>query len=310
MLVAQVYVPVDRVGDAIAALEASSAARRVVRLGRTVDEAVELVTAELDAGAADQVITSLERAGVSPRDIVIHQIAALRPVEAGVGRRWFGADPEDFVWTQLVGQARRSARLFARYLALMAVAGVIATFGVIGRNGILIVGAMAVSPDLLPICGTCVGIVGRRIGLISRAVSTLAVGMVFAAVSAMLLTLVLRGFGELAGYNLGDGGLGGLTRVSYSTLGIALAAGIAGMLAFETNASSAVGVAISVTTIPAAAYMGVAVGVQHSSQAVGALEVLLTNIVLMLVAGTCTLALQRHLRRERTERAVSGSSSG
>jgi Domain of unknown function (DUF389) len=41
---------------------------------------------------------------------------------------------------------------------------------------------------------------------------------------------------------------------------IALAAGVAAILFFETRASAAVGVAISVTTIPASAYLGVAIG--------------------------------------------------
>ena len=50
----------------------------------------------------------------------------------------------------------------------------------------------------------------------------------------------------------------GLTTVDVATVGVALAAGVAGMLALETRASSAVGVGISITTIPAAAYLGVA----------------------------------------------------
>jgi hypothetical protein len=40
----------------------------------------------------------------------------------------------------------------------------------------------------------------------------------------------------------------------------AFAAGVAVMLSLETRARAAVGVAISVTTIPAAAYLGVALG--------------------------------------------------
>ena len=63
--------------------------------------------------------------------------------------------------------------------------------------------------------------------------------------------------------------LSGLTTVNDATVGVALAAGIAGMLALETRASSAVGVAISITTIPAAAYFGVAVAVGEMGQGVG-----------------------------------------
>jgi hypothetical protein len=54
------------------------------------------------------------------------------------------------------------------------------------------------------------------------------------------------------------------------------------MLALETRASSAVGVAISVTTIPASAYLGVAAGVKEVSKAFGALLVLGVNVVMLL----------------------------
>ena len=74
-----------------------------------------------------------------------------------------------------------------------------------------------------------------------------------------------------------------------------MAAGVAGMLAVETRASSAVGVAISVTTIPAAAYLGVAAGVGEEDKAWGALAVLGTNVGVLLVAGTLTLIVQRRL---------------
>ncbi len=62
---------------------------------------------------------------------------------------------------EVLGEARRQARPLARYFILMAVAGVVAGLGVIKGNAILIVGAMAVSPDLLPLCSVCVGLVGR-----------------------------------------------------------------------------------------------------------------------------------------------------
>ena len=74
---------------------------------------------------------------------------------------------------------------------------------------------------------------------------------------------------------------------------VALPAAISGMLAFETRAAAAVGVAISVTTIPAAAYLGVAAGLGETDKAGGALAVLAVNIGLLLVGGTATLAIQR-----------------
>jgi uncharacterized membrane protein len=97
--------------------------------------------------------------------------------------------------------------------------------------------------------------------------------------------------------------LGGLTSVNISTPIVAFAAGVAGMLALETRASSAVGVAISVTTIPASAYLGVAVGVGNTSKALGALAVLAVNVVMLLVGGSFTLLAQRGLARWESDTA-------
>jgi hypothetical protein len=76
---------------------------------------------------------------------------------------------------------------------------------------------------------------------------------------------------------------------------IALAAGVAAMLSFETRASAAVGVAISVTTIPASAYLGVAIGGGGIDHAMGALVVLVINVSLLILSGTLTLLVQRRL---------------
>src|SRR5205809_5364204 len=65
---------------------------------------------------------------------------------------------------------------------LMLAAGLIASYGVIEYNEILIVGAMAISPDLLPITAVGVGLVDRRLRLATRALLTLVVGMAFASV--------------------------------------------------------------------------------------------------------------------------------
>jgi hypothetical protein len=88
-----------------------------------------------------------------------------------------------------------------------------------------------------------------------------------------------------------------LSTVNISTPIVAFAAGVAGMLALETRASSAVGVAISVTTIPASAYLGVATGVGDTAKALGALAVLGVNIAMLLTGGSLTLIAQRALHQ-------------
>jgi len=216
------------------------------------------------------------------------------------------------VWEDVLGMAARNSRPIARYLAFMFVAGLIASYGVVEYNVILIVGAMAISPDLLPITAVGVGLVDRRLRLAGRAFVTLVVGMGFTSAAAAASAFAQNQFDRLpSGFNIDSTVLGSLTTVNDETIVVALAAGVAGMLALETRASSGVGVAVSVTTIPAAAYLGVAVGLGESGNALGALEVLGTNIAMLVVAASGTLVLQRLLARRaaaarRRETAAEG----
>jgi uncharacterized hydrophobic protein (TIGR00271 family) len=249
--------------------------------------------ADVEPSYADVLVERIGEMGIAAEDYVLTKLEVVAPQyhhHHGEG----GAD--GFAWVEVLGQARANSRPLARYLALINVAAVIAALGVITSNSILIVGAMAVSPDLLPICATCVGIVRGDRGIARRAFTTLTLGLGLVVVTAAVLTALLKWTGFLPdGFDVDRSSLSTLAVTDYSTVLIALAAGVAGMLAFETRASQAVGVAISVTTIPASAYLGVAIGGGGIDHALGALVVLLVNVSLLIVSGTLTLLVQRVL---------------
>jgi uncharacterized hydrophobic protein (TIGR00271 family) len=207
--------------------------------------------------------------------------------------------------------AARNSRPIARYLAFMFAAGVIACFGVVLYSEILIVGAMAISPDLLPITAVGVGLVDRHPRLAGRALATLVIGMVIASGAAAASAFAQDRFDRIpSGFNIDSTVLAGLTDVTNETIVVALAAGVAGMLALETRASSGVGVAVSVTTIPAAAYLGVALGLGETGAALGAIEVLGANVAMLVVAASGTLMVQRALARRATEKRTLETGAG
>src|SRR4051794_38950175 len=254
-----------------------------------------LLSARVRPRSVDALLDTLHRLGVAEGDVTLDRIEVVGALSQGRAER-------TMVWADVLGTAWLNARPLARYLTFMVVAGVIASYGVVDNNGILIVGAMAVSPDLLPITATAVGVVGRQ-ALTGRALLTLALGLAAAGVAGAgpaALHGHLRFFP--AGYDIrATGVLTGLTTVSNETVVVALVAGVAGMLALETRASSGVGVAISVTTIPAIGYFGVAVGLRELDKALGALGVLGVNVLMMVVGAVFTLLLQRAmLSRPRT----------
>jgi len=279
-------------GDLLRELEG---VRRVVKHADEASAANCVVfVADVEPAAADRLVEAILELEIGPDDYVLTKVDVVAPLRRGLGPGNDGR--EGFAWVEVIGQARANSRPLARYLALINVAAVIAALGVITNSSILIVGAMAVSPDLLPICATCVGIVAGRRRLAARAFYTLTLGLGLVIFTAAVLSAVLKWTGALPdGFRVEESSLSTLAHTDYSTVLIALAAGVAAMLSFETRASAAVGVAISVTTIPASAYLGVGLGAGGADESLGALVVLAINVSLLIVSGSLTLLIQRWL---------------
>jgi uncharacterized hydrophobic protein (TIGR00271 family) len=261
-----------------------------------------ILTADLIDDAVDPALAYVNRLGLPPDDVVLVRLDTI----GGAG----GDRPlASVVWADLLSQAGANSRPIARYLVFMAMAGVIAAFGVIYENVTLVVGAMAISPDTLPITATATALVLRRWWLALRAFIALFIGLGTACLVGGLMTFALNQLSLLpANFDVGHGGfLQGLSSVNISTPIVALAAGVVGMLALETRASSAVGVAISVTTIPASAYLGVAAGVGEVAKAAGALLVLGVNVVMLLAGGCATLLIQRRLASRQPQARSDGA---
>jgi len=282
----------DHRADAVAeALEGTGGVHRIVALNPERGGGVVLA-ADVMPSVADHVVKLIREWDLSDADYLLTRQEVIAP-NPPHGRLTGG---DTFAWIEVMGEARTHSRPLGRYLALMAVAGVLGAIGVITDNPILVVGAMAVSPDLLPICAACVGLVAGRIRLARRATVTLLLGILLTWAVAALVAWGLQLTGILSSdFEVHDSALKGLAHIDYSTVLVALAAGVAAMLSFETRAAAAVGVAISVTTIPASALFGVSLGLGEVGVSWGAAGVLGVNVALLLLSGTATLAVQRWL---------------
>jgi uncharacterized hydrophobic protein (TIGR00271 family) len=290
MLDLHAYVASATRDDAIRLLDSTDGVGHATALPASSDGTVHVI-ADVEPGVAEDVMEALEALGIPPGDIGVARRNWIQPAGAEVA-------PESvLMWADILGAARMESRVVGRYLGLMAVAGIIAGYGVIIDNPILIVGAMAVSPDLVPLIAASVGLVSGRWGLVRRGAATLIVGLGLATVAAFVVVELLDLLGILPSIDLDRGLMASFSAVGVGTIGVALAAGVAGVLAFESRAGAAVGVAISVTTIPAAAMAGVSAGLGEWSRTWGALVLLGVNVVSLIVAGFATLVVQRYLAR-------------
>ncbi len=296
MLRLRLAVEEHRADTVTEALEETGGVHRIVVLNPERAGTDVVLAADVMPSVADRVVTLIRDWEVDDADYLLtrQEVVAPTPPHGHYSRG------EGFAWIEIMGQARTHSRVLGQYLALMAVAAVLGAIGVLTDNPILVVGAMAVSPDLLPICAACVGIVAGRLPLARRAIGALLLGIVLTWAVAAGLAWGLQAVGILSsGYQVHEENLHGLQSVDYSTILVALAAGVAAMLSFETRAASAVGVAISVTTIPASALFGVSLGLGEVSVSWGAAAVLGVNVVLLLLSGVTTLAVQRGLAASR-----------
>jgi Domain of unknown function (DUF389) len=289
------YASSERAGDVVQRLADQPGVHHVVAGNFTVQGLVQ-ITAELQPDVADLVLDVLRGCELPAEDVTLWRANTIRPL----GRRAHSADGhESTVWAEVTGRAGEHAQLALLYVFYMAAAGVVAGVGVMTGSSILVVGAMALSPDLLPISAAAVGLVDRRWPLAARAFVTLAVGLGIVALAAAAATALLRLSGRIERtLELADTVLGpSLTQIGPGSVLVALAAGMAGMLAYETASGAAVGVAISVTTIPAAAYFGDSLALAGSG--LGALSVLGMNVLCIELAAALTLLVQRRRRAHR-----------
>jgi uncharacterized hydrophobic protein (TIGR00271 family) len=213
-----------------------------------------------------------------------------------------GSPSDAVVWEEVEARTSESAVLSASFIAFMVVAGLIAAVGIFLDSPILIVGAMVVGPEFGPVAGFCVAVATMRRDVAVKSFLALAVGLPAAMTAVFLATLAFKATGLTPEtFGTKDHDLANIiASPDFFSFFVAACAGIAGMLSLSTAKSGAlIGVLISVTTIPAAANVGIAAAYGDGEAWAGSMGQLAINIASILGAGTLTLIVQRRLYRRR-----------
>jgi uncharacterized hydrophobic protein (TIGR00271 family) len=216
-----------------------------------------------------------------------------------------GVPADAVVWEQVEARTSEETRISATFLLFMVLACLIASVGIYLDSSILIVGAMVVGPEFGPIAAFCVAAVELRGRLALRSLGALAVGFPLAITAVWLTSLLFQATGITEDqFSEADHGLANIiSSPDFFAFFVAFCAGAAGMLSLSTAKSGAlIGVLISVTTIPAAANIGVAFSYQDWESWRGSQLQLAVNIAAILAAGTLTLWIQRLIYRARRVR--------
>jgi uncharacterized hydrophobic protein (TIGR00271 family) len=312
----RIVVPERRAEEAMDLLCGSDSVLNVIRLGdraRRPDGVV--IMCDVASEDASVVIHDLKRLGIHREgSITLEQIdTAISTVAERAEKHAKGAPADAVVWEEVEARTEEQVELSGVFLAFMALAALIAAVGIYQDSAILIVGAMVVGPEFGPIAGLCVALVQRRRALASRSAVALALGFPLAILTTFAATLIFRATGVAdADFDQSEHAIANvIASPDFLAFFVAVCAGAAGMLSLSTAKSGAlIGVLISVTTIPAAANIGVTAAYGDWETFRGSAEQLAINLTAIVLAGTAVLSLQRVLydrRRRRHERERSAA---
>lgn len=275
----------------------------------------DLVLCDVAREAGDELLRELQALGIdTDGSITVEDIDLSLSRRADAAEKEAPGEPADAVlWKQLTGATHEESTLSVTYCVFMIVATMIAACGVVLDNAILIVGAMAVGPEFGPLAGVCVGAVQREPRLTLRSLSALLIGFAAAMAATTLFTLGMDALGQFEPGMLDRprSNTGFIWQPDPFSFVVSLLAGVAGMLSLTSAKSGAlVGVAISVTTVPAAANAAVALGYAEFAQMRGSVEQLLLNLAGIILAGIATLYAQKALWRTQRGRWIRRAKDG
>jgi uncharacterized hydrophobic protein (TIGR00271 family) len=300
MLHVRVVAPADVTERIVDGIGSDFGVRNLVVVPAAARPAGDAVQFDVTDGSANAVLQKLRDAGVDGDSQV-----DVDTVEAalGGGQRptYHGEHPP--VWPVVEARIRENAEYAPSFFALLAFAGLIGACGILTNSQILIVGAMVVGPEYSAILGVALGIDRRDGRAIRTGLLVLVAGFLFAIAVTLLFALCIRWAGRApAPFLHGQRPVSDLINSPnlYSVV-VAVVAGIVGVVSLTLSKTGAlIGVFISITTIPAAADIGVSLAFSSWSEARGSTWQLLLNVGLLIVVGALALRGQRFIWRNWT----------
>jgi uncharacterized hydrophobic protein (TIGR00271 family) len=274
----------------------------VVRAGAARRPPGDAVQFDVRDAAANPVLAALRDLGLDRDGVIcVERVdatltsSAYRVADHGALRR-----EKAPVWEMVEAVIREGEAYAPSFYVLLAIAGLIGAVGLLTNSQILIVGAMVVGPEYNAIMGVALGITKRARAEARDGLLALGGGFLAAIVLTLLFGLAVRASGKTP-----EAFLRGVRPVAdlinapniFSVI-VAVLAGLVGVVSLtESRANALIGVFISVTTIPAAASVGISIAYSSWREARGSAFQLLLNVVLLIVVGAVGLRTQRAIWR-------------
>jgi len=307
----RVICPPELTGDVVRLAEDSPACvDLIVFPGAARSPRGDLVQFDVAREAANGVLDHLRGLGLEDSGAIAveHVDLSISAAADAAAEAAPGYGDDAVVWDELDARMTDDATLTWAFLAFLTLATLIAGIGATLDQPILIVGAMVLGPEFGAVAAICFGVMRRDVRRIGTAARTLAVGFAVAIAVTLVCAAVAHRLGWITPEMLDDRTLTTfIVQPDKWSFIVAVLAGIAGILSITAGKSSAlVGVFISVTTVPAAGNIAVAVPLGLWGEVGGSAVQLGVNLAGMLLAGLVTLAVQWVLWQRYGLRVVLG----
>jgi len=168
--------------------------------------------------------------------------------------------------------------------ALISIASLIAVFGLVSSNIIVVIGAMVIAPMLGPFMSSSFGLVigDRKIIHQSLLYGT---GSIFLAIATSMLISVPFNFSTNELMLL-------IAEPGFTTVPLSLSVGAASALAFSTEARETLaGIAVAIALVPPSAVAGIAIASSNFQLFSNVFLVILSNTMSLVLAGSITFKL-------------------
>jgi uncharacterized hydrophobic protein (TIGR00271 family) len=299
MIHLRIVAPEEAAHKAIDLLCASSAVINVVHLHAASKKPKgDVILCDVAREDASVIISDLKELDIPALgSIAIEHIdTAISDAAVAAEKAAPGLPSDAVVWEEVESRTSENTELSFSFVLFMVAAMQIAAVGIVLDQPILIVGAMVVGPEFGPLAAVSVALVNKQGILARRSLLALAVGFPLGMVGTLVTTLVFIGIDVFPSdfVEVDHDFTRFISEPDELSFFVAFVAGSAGVLSLTAAKSGAlVGVLISVTTIPAAANVGVAAAYGEWGDAMGAAQQLGINLSGIVASGVLTLFVQR-----------------
>ena len=307
MIHLRIVAPGDRAHQALELLKGSDSVINVIHLHAAASKPEgDVILCDVTREDVSVILSDLRELDIhKDGSIAIENVDVSLSEHADEAERSAPGVPSDaVVWEEVEARTSEETALSVSFVAFMVIAMLIATVGIMLDSTILIIGAMIVGPEFGPIAGFCVAVVQGRGHVARRSLVALAVGFPAGILAAFVMALLLKWSGlPPEAFETGERRFTDfISHPDEFSLIVAVLAGTAGVLSLTSAKSGAlVGVLVSITTIPAAANIGLAAAYTDWHEFGGAVAQLGVNLGGIGLAGIGTLFLQRRffIRRRK-----------